>query len=1199
MPTYDETKALPPARRRFWQKRKRYLALLLLMGLVSFAALAPTLVGTMPPLLQAVVDSAVPSLRGKTTVGSASLGWFSPVVVRDVAWRDPEGAPLANVDAIRLERTLWQLLLDRADIGTIHVERPHLKVIVREDGSNLEDALASLMSQANASTGGALKLVVQEGSIELIDAAQELAWQIEGVEATLAMSANLAEPSQVSFKGNIHDAQGTPRPLEGAFAWHAPTAEPQAGQPGGTLTLRATDTPLAMLRAALRRAVPASEIHGEASCDLQLTYNADLSHQQLDVRQLVAKNLVFAAPQYTTNEALRLADVAASGEVQVLDGRVKLSGVKFATDVARGSADGQLPLAGWNQNATQSALAALQNEDYVIHGEVDLAKLAALLPQTLRIREGTEITAGTVTLDLASQLQGKRRRFAGELKSSQLAALQHGREIVWDQPISITLTAQQSTSGLVIERLACAASFLNVQARGTLDEGEITASGDLAQLLAEANRFIDMDDLRLAGQLSGSATWRRQPEAAGLPREEDNLALQGQTIITEFELVSPGQQAWREPRVTVDVAATGKLRGSTLATLEAAALRLIAGDEGVQVELSDAIAQPLQNSVWPLAVSGKGELARWLPRLQAWLPVAVEQASGQATFDAKLISSAESIEIRQAKLDVVDLKLQALGLSINEPEAHFDGDGLWHYPSQRWQSRSLTLATSALACRGENLMVQPLASGVAISGDVGYRADLERLTYWLTPAGTTPPRKWQGMTDGRLKFTHQGNVTQGKWTAEFTDIVLARPRMTTSVVSPVSAPGGDWETIFTEPKLAWHGQGEFDHARDRLVASHLNVTSDMINVTARGQIDAVTTAPVVDLTGEIAYDLQNVAAILASYVGSGLKMNGADKRQFVLRGPLPSYATFASQDPNAPRVQKLVWPKELVGRASLGWTSAEVYGLPLGEGSIDGALESGIVNFAPLDVRVAEGRVKAWPRLVLSNEPMVFQLAKGTSVEQVEITPQMCQTWLKFVAPLLADATRAQGKFSAKVEGATFPLLTPEAGDARGVLTVHGAQVGPGPLAEQYVLLATQIRSLLERKPLDPNFRASSVEWLTLPQQDVQVEMNGGRVYHQGLQIQVRDTTLVTSGSVGVDQTLSLVVEVPIRDEWIAKDRLLAGLRGQSLKVPVSGTVGQPRLDGRALEQLAGQLFQNAAGSLIENKLQEGLDKLFRPKPAP
>lgn len=1212
MARMDDTLELPPSPKRFWQRKKRWLALFMLAGLVCMVALAPTLIATMPPMLQAIVESAVPPIKGQATIGGASLGWFSPVVIRDVVWRDAEGKPLAQVGAVRLERTLWQMLMDSADVGVIHVEQPHVIIVMRDGGSSLEDTLWPLLDKFQApASANTTSVVIEGGSIELVDSAQDLAWQIEQVAMSVTLPANVEEASQLALTGQVHDSQGAVRGIDAKFAWHSPGPQPQAGKPGGTLTLKTTSTPLAMLRAIVRRMVPGADLNGVASCDVQWTYNADGSQQQLKIAQLAGKDLLFAAPQWFGTEALHATQLAASGDVQLAGGRLKLTGVKFDTDFAHGSADGQLPLAGWDRSASDTALATLQNEDYVIRGELDLARLAALLPETLRIREGTEITAGTVTVALISQMQGKRRRWDGELKSSQLTATQNGREIVWDEPITITLAAQQSSAGPVIERLSCASSFLALQARGTFDEGELTTSGDLAQLLTEANRFVDLDDVRLAGKLNGSLGWRRQAEAVqGPPRDHDDLNLQGQATVIDFEILAPGQQPWREPQLTIDVVAAGKTKGQSLELLEAATVRMVAGTDLLQFELTDAIAQPLRQTIWPLTCSIKGELARWLPRVQSWLPFTVEQASGAASLQANFIATAEAFQVRQFKLDIEDFRLQTMGLAIAEPEAHLDGDGLWTYAAQRFESQSLTLATSALACRSEKMTVEPRASGVAISGDIGYRADFERLSDWLTPASAPITRKLQGNTEGRLKFTHQGNRTQGKWTAEFHDFAYLQLRTPGTVVSSVSTPANQWEPIFDEPNLAWHGQGEFDHNLNRLTATHLNVTSDAVSITSRGQVDGLTTTPVVHVTGEIVYDLAKVGDRVNAYerlyrpgnrmLGDdgirNFKLSGTDKRTFVLRGPLPSYATFASQDPRTPAVQKLVWPKELVGRAGIGWTAADIYGLPFGPANIDGALENGIISFAPIDVQVAEGRIKAWPRLVLSNEPMVFQLAKGTSAEQLGITPEMCQTWLRFVAPLLADATRAEGKFSATVDGATFPILLPEAGEARGVLTVHGARVGPGKLAEQYVSLARQIRLLLERKPLDPTFRPGSVEWLTMPQQEVQVEMKAGRIYHRGLQIQVQDTLLITSGSVGTDQTIDLIVEVPIREEWIAKDRVLSGLRGQSLKVPIGGTVDQPRIDGRALEQLAGQLFQNAAGSLLENSLQQGLDKLLRPK---
>jgi hypothetical protein len=565
------------------------------------------------------------------------------------------------------------------------------------------------------------------------------------------------------------------------------------------------------------------------------------------------------------------------------------------------------------------------------------------------------------------------------------------------------------------------------------------------------------------------------------------------------------------------------------------------------------------------------------------------------------VASSSAVDVSRFKLDLANMKAAAAGLFLDEPEVHAGGDASYSLTSGELKSQAFTLATSAVAMRADQLEITPRETGAALRGEIGYRADLARLSNWLQDPRTPQMRKFAGSTTGRMQFAHEKNVTFAKWTAEFENLALASrvvPSTAQPLTSPIALPAGEsWITVWQEPKLAWHGQGEFDHAQGRINATHLNVASDMLNVTARGQIAGLATQPTVDLQGEIAYDLARVAALLESYIGEGLKMSGADKRAFTLRGPLPTWQSFASQDPRQPSVQKLVWPSELAGQASLGWTSAEVYQLPIGNGQLDASLQGGLINFAPLDLKVADGRVKAWPRLVLNNEPMVFQLAQGTSAEKVNITPQMCRTWLKFVAPLLADATRAEGTFSATVDGATLPLTSPLQGDGRGSLSIHNARVGPGPLAEQYVLLARQVRAIVERKPFDTTFRPESVQWLALPEQKVDVQLTGGRVYHRGLQIQVGDTLLVTSGSVGEDQTLSLIVEIPIRDEWVAKDRFLSALRGQSLKVPVAGTVGKPQLDSRALDQLAAQLVGGAATNLLEQQLQRGLNKLLPMQP--
>ena len=113
--------------------------------------------------------------------------------------------------------------------------------------------------------------------------------------------------------------------------------------------------------------------------------------------------------------------------------------------------------------------------------------------------------------------------------------------------------------------------------------------------------------------------------------------------------------------------------------------------------------------------------------------------------------------------------------------------------------------------------------------------------------------------------------------------------------------------------------------------------------------------------------------------------------------------------------------------------------------------------------------------------------------------------------------------------------------------------------------------------------------------QRIDFQVVEGRVHHRGLQVQVDDVIIRTQGSVGLDQSLALMAEVPIRDEWVQRDRYLSSLRGQSLRIPVSGTLSQPRLDSRAVQQLSTQLIGGAAERLIQDELQNQLQKLFQP----
>ena len=86
-------------------------------------------------------------------------------------------------------------------------------------------------------------------------------------------------------------------------------------------------------------------------------------------------------------------------------------------------------------------------------------------------------------------------------------------------------------------------------------------------------------------------------------------------------------------------------------------------------------------------------------------------------------------------------------------------------------------------------------------------------------------------------------------------------------------------------------------------------------------------------------------------------------------------------------------------------------------------------------------RLRLTPRIDLNSNPMLLTVERGRVLEQVRISPEMCQTWLKYVAPLLAEATEAEGKFSRNA-GRVHVRAKQPVPNAKGGREVHASVYG-------------------------------------------------------------------------------------------------------------------------------------------------------------
>ena len=239
--------------------------------------------------------------------------------------------------------------------------------------------------------------------------------------------------------------------------------------------------------------------------------------------------------------------------------------------------------------------------------------------------------------------------------------------------------------------------------------------------------------------------------------------------------------------------------------------------------------------------------------------------------------------------------------------------------------------------------------------------------------------------------------------------------------------------------------------------------------------------------------------------------------------------------------------------------------------------------------------------MLLNNREPAVVVDRGPLLENVRISPEMCSLWLKFVAPLVADATRAEGKFSLSLEGAEradrrrrWPATSPARWRSKRPRSARAR-------SPSNILGMAQADSLVLRAGAgaaagDDTNRG----WLVMPQQDVQFEVREGAVHHRGLKMTVGDMVITTEGSVGIEtQQINLVTSIPVQESWL-KNRtgMFAALKGQTIKIPsparsrsrgsIRGPAGPGQAAGRRGRARGGGQASRARTALLNKEVERG-----------
>ena len=1194
----------PPTTSRLGRFLPRVLSVLLLLAIV--VALFPVLIAK-TGLRNHCLQFWVPHDGLRLTSGRASIGWFTSPVIYDLQLSDASGQPLFTANMVKIDRSPLALLGNGRNLGTVSVESPVVYLCVRPDGSNWQDILQAVEKLQDESTAkqesslrelpSEIQAVVQVANAAVVvqDASTGQTWRIENANAEFSTGPHDLGQIALTIAGRVvsGEAPGSPtlpvdsagNVAEGCFAM----ALSQTPEGHNRLDCRCNHVPMGPLTAWLQKVADRPQVAGWLTVEGFATW--PVGHALSGGHDFKAKigSLPdrFATSGYITIEELdfitgglvadrlRLSRIDVPWNLSAEGGEVLINELACRSEIGTLTAQGTVTRTSLTHQAARDANGL---QDFSLQGKLDLARLAQMLPNTLRIRPATAITSGTLNLAIRDQQVEGGARLSGSLDATQLAATSHGQVLRWEKPIRINFETTRAGHQFRIDRLECVADFCQITAQGDAQTLRAGAQFDLSQLAQQLGQFIDLDAWQPAGNGTAQLVWQKT--------EDGHFAADSSFHLDRFALQSGGTTVWEEPQLQITTTVQGVLdQTGRLLRLDAGELQLRAGDDALDATLQGEIDFEKESPLWSLAVGARGHIGRWLARAHPVVNTTAWQVEGELDLNTEFRLAADQLDVSSCKLIVTDLRGQGAGWKIDEPHVELTGDFRWDRSQRQIVSRELQFVCSTAAVAGRDVQVVLPAEGLPVAlGTLAVRADVARLGSLRSLPGQRTTWKTSGMVEGNLQF--EGTQKQVR-----ADLRLQGNNLTLAQLQP---QGGGYETIWQEPVLTVTGQTTYQKQAGLLLLDALQIHSQTLTMTTSGTVAQMQTTGDVKLRGTLDYDLARITALIKPYVGPGVELAGREQATFEVVGPLRSENLKSAVPARLASTSVKHWSQGLRANFTAPWQGARVFGLPLGPGVAQGELAGGTVRFSPLDFSVAQGRFSTAPVLRIAPPPGELILPPGKLFTNVNVSPEVSDVMLKYIAPVLADATRSEGLFSMNLSAARLPLADSQRADVAGTLEIHTMDVLPGPSTEQWAGLARTVEDLLKNRNPQALVNRPPRNLLEIRDCAVPFRLVGGRVYHEGLEFRVGDVVVGSQGSVGLDQTLDLTVTIPIPSQWVADLPWLAGLLKEDVKIPVRGTLSRPAVDASAVTTLSTQLLRGIAGDALGEELGGELNKALQ-----
>lgn len=471
-------------------KRKLILAaigLAVLLGLLVL--LGPTLLSTGPGK-RYILGKVNEGLEGKLTVEGLSLGWFSGIRITGAEFSDAEGYQTIRFRSLTSNASLMRLIRGDMNLGEVNVEDPVVSITVPPTKPPKPPKARKPLSPSTQRTLSTLRgsFHVHRGEVSVsglpsvpklhltnVEASADIVSLSEAVSNSLSM-----EVEGAGGKGTL-SLTGTVSNLDGMLM--------RDEIPGASYRLEAKGVDLA----------PFASVAEAYGVDLRWTGTLDST---MDIN--------FGAGQLALKGRADLDGITLFGGPFGRD-RVTLGKVGIPVDLTAGT-DGidlrQLRVENELLNVSVQGTARVGKHGWLRLDEyselqlagkfnVEAARIAAMLPDTLKLKEGLKLLDGTIEGEIDGTSMPM--QVAGRITLKGLRAELDGNPVAMTEDLTINGIVRSEDGHIVVPQVIFKSGFAGLLGSGTLDEFSLTGDADLAKLAAQLRSFVKLEGVDLGG----------------------------------------------------------------------------------------------------------------------------------------------------------------------------------------------------------------------------------------------------------------------------------------------------------------------------------------------------------------------------------------------------------------------------------------------------------------------------------------------------------------------------------------------------------------------------------------------------------------------------------------------------------------------------------------------------------------------------